>query len=66
MALHAFMHSERASVADEYALVIAIVVLMSVASLYATGVPFADIASFVKNTFADVAGAVVSSQKSIK
>ena len=66
MALHAFMHSERASVADEYALVIAIIVLMSVGSLYATGVPFADIAGFVKDTFEDIAGAVVSSQKSIK
>ena len=51
-----FWISERGSVADEYALLITMIVLVGAASLHAAGIPFASLADFVAGTFEGVAG----------
>ena len=53
-----FWISEEGSVADEYALLITMIVLIGAAGLHAAGVPLASLADFVTGTFKGVAGAL--------
>ena len=51
-----FWISERGSVADEYALVVTMVVLMGAVGLHAAGVPLSSLGDFITSTFSGVAG----------
>ena len=53
--LEAFWISERGSVADEYALLITMVVLIGAVGLHAAGVPLSSLSDFITETFRGVA-----------
>lgn len=53
--LKAFWISERGSVADEYALLITMVVLIGAVGLHAAGVPLSSLSDFITDTFRGVA-----------
>ncbi len=54
--LEQFWISEQGSVADEYALLITMIILVGAASLHAAGIPFASLADFVSGTFEGLSG----------
>ncbi len=53
--LKAFWISERGSVADEYALLITMVILIGAVGLHAAGVPLSSLSDFITETFRGVA-----------
>ena len=53
--LRSFWISERGSVADEYALLITMVVLIGSVGLHAAGTPLSSLGDFISNTFRGVA-----------
>lgn len=53
--LKQFWISERGSVADEYALLITMVILVGAVGLHAAGVPLSSLGDFINNTFRGVA-----------
>ena len=53
--LREFWISERGSVADEYALLVTMVILIGAVGLHAAGVPLSSLADFISNTFRGVA-----------
>ncbi len=53
--LREFWISERGSVADEYALLITMIILIGAVSLHAAGLPLSSLSDFVSNTFRGVA-----------
>ena len=50
-----FWISERGSVADEYALLITMIILIGAVGLHAAGLPLSSLSDFVSNTFRGVA-----------
>ena len=53
--LRAFWISECGSVADEYALLITMVILIGAVGLHAAGVPLSSLSDFITDTFRGVA-----------
>ncbi len=53
--LRNFWISERGSVADEYALLITMIVLIGSVGLHAAGTPLSSLGDFISNTFRGVA-----------
>ena len=53
--LRDFWISERGSVADEYALLVTMIILIGAVSLHSAGLPLSALADFVSNTYRGVA-----------
>ncbi|MDJ0943194.1 MAG: hypothetical protein QNJ30_07010 [Kiloniellales bacterium] len=54
--LREFWTSERGSVADEYALMVTMIILIGAVGLHAAGLPLSALGDFIGSTFHGVAG----------